>query len=74
MGLKLKIKLAIALLILGLLSAFLFLNRQSVEVDLILASVEMSRAVMILGVFGSGFLFGWILHSVFRVRLPRGND
>lgn len=73
MSFSTKFKLAIAIIILAIFGTFLFLNREEVDVNLIVGSIKMSRAVMVLAVFGSGFLLGRIFRSVFRVKLPKGD-
>lgn len=71
MKFKTKFKIVIAAIIVALLVTFLVLNRQQVDVDLIFATVAMSRAVLVLGIFLIGFLLGWIAHSLFKFRIPK---
>jgi uncharacterized integral membrane protein len=60
---KTKIKIGVAVAAVALLVVFMVLNRQVVELNLILGTVEMPRSVMLFCVLGIGFLLGWVTCS-----------
>lgn len=70
MSFRTKFKVGIAFFILAILVAFLVLNRQPVDVNLIVGSLTVSSAVLIFAIFILGFLLGWIFHSIFKVKRP----
>jgi uncharacterized integral membrane protein len=54
-------KIWIVLVVLGLLGIFVFQNTRVVEVRFLFWKLEMSRALMLLGVLVTGLLAGWML-------------
>ncbi|MFT7172110.1 MAG: putative integral membrane protein [Paracoccaceae bacterium] len=65
MNLKTKIKLGSAISLVILLAVFIGMNMQPVEVDFLIAKVEIRRSLMILITFLIGLFSGWALHSAF---------
>ncbi len=64
-------KVAVALIVAGLLVVFTAQNYQVVELRFLIWHVEMSRAILIFGVFAAGLLSGWLVSSVSsRKHLP----
>ena len=63
-----KLKLGAVMLLLLTLFTFAVLNRQTVELSLILATIEMPRSLMIFSVLGIGFMTGWLANSLIRRR------
>lgn len=63
-----KISLGVGVTVLGLLAAFVVINREPTEVNFIVGTFVVSRALLVLGFFAAGFLTGWLTHSVFRIR------
>ena len=63
-------KAVIGFIIISIIVAFVFLNREETEVNLIVTSIKMSRAVLVLMIFILGFLVGWLLRSIFNVKVP----
>lgn len=55
-----RAKLWAALLLAGLLMVFTVQNYEVVEVRFLFWSVEMSRAIMVFGVFATGMVLGWL--------------
>lgn len=75
MTIKTKMKAFVGFIIIAILVTFVILNREQTEVNLIVASITMSRAVLVLMIFVLGFLLGWILRSIFNVKIPfKAND
>lgn len=69
MELRTKVNIVVASVALVILITFMILNRQVVELNLMIARVEMPRSVMLIGVLILGFLMGWIARAlVFRKR------
>ncbi|MEX2579223.1 MAG: hypothetical protein WD342_09200 [Verrucomicrobiales bacterium] len=64
-----KVQLAFGLIIVAFLVVFLVLNRASTEVDLIVGTIVMSRALLVLGFFSAGFVVGWVTRSIVKIRL-----
>jgi uncharacterized integral membrane protein len=65
---KTKWKLAIVGVFTVLLGIFLLLNREMIEVNLIIGTIEIRRWVMLMATFLFGLSAGWILHSFFLFR------
>lgn len=63
-----KISLGVGATVLGLLAVFVVINREPTEVNFIVGTFVVSRALLVLGFFAAGFLTGWLTHSVFRIR------
>tara|TARA_R110002096_G_scaffold104771_20_gene230778 strand:+ start:6063 stop:6341 length:279 start_codon:yes stop_codon:yes gene_type:complete len=63
-----KIKVGIAVLVFALLGTFVALNTQTVELNLIVAKLNMSRSLLIIAVFLAGALVGWIGRSFGSLR------
>ncbi len=59
-------KLWVVLVLLALLGIFVLQNTRVVEVRFLFWRVEMSRALMLLGVLGTGLVVGWLLGTVRR--------
>jgi putative membrane protein len=57
-------KLVTALIVAGLLVVFTAQNYQVVELRFLIWRLEMSRAILIFGVFAAGILSGWLVSSV----------
>ena len=75
MTIKTNMKAAVGFIIISIIVAFVFLNREETEVNLIVTSIKMSRAVLVLMIFVLGFLVGWLLRSVVSVKMPfKSND
>lgn len=58
-----KIKLGVAGLLTLLLAIFIFLNTQTIEVNLIIAKIEIRRSIMIISAFAIGVFTGWAMKS-----------
>lgn len=63
-----KISLGVGLALVGLLAVFLVINRETTEVNFIVGTFVVSRALLVLGFFAAGFLTGWLAHSLFKFR------
>lgn len=63
-----NIKVALALTLALLLLVFTAQNYQSVEVRMLFWKVEMSRSLLMLGMFASGLGAGWLVASIRRVH------
>lgn len=59
-----NLKLAIALIVAGLLVIFMIQNYQVVELRFLFWELEMSRAILFFAVFAAGMLSGWLISSV----------
>ena len=57
-------KLALALILVGLLVLFAVQNYEVVQIRLMFWSLEMSRALLLFLVFATGVGLGWILRSL----------
>lgn len=55
------VKLALGATLIGLLVAFIFQNMAVVELQLLFWSVGVRRSLMILSVFTTGIIIGWLL-------------
>lgn len=66
-----KLKLALTLVLVAILVVFVVLNNAVVEVNLIVARVEMKLALLIIAVLLLGFLLGWLFKSLLALR-PKG--
>jgi uncharacterized integral membrane protein len=74
MTLQKKAKLAGASLAGVLFVAFAFLNRESIEVSLIIAKVTMPLSAMLVAVFLTGLGVGWVGQSLFRAPPKKLDD
>ena len=63
-----KIRLVIAIILLAVTAVFVFLNMESVEVNLVFAKVQMKLALLIISVLFLGFLLGWLFKSLLVIR------
>lgn len=63
-----KVSLGVGATLLCLLAAFLLTNRQPTEVNFLVGTFVVSRALLVLGFFAAGFLAGWLAHSLFLFR------
>jgi uncharacterized integral membrane protein len=61
-------KLWTVVVLLGLLGIFALQNTQLVQVRFLFWKIEMSRALVLLGVLGSGLVAGWLLGTLRRGR------
>ena len=61
-------KLWTVVVLLGLLGIFALQNTQLVQVRFLFWKIEMSRALVLLGVLGSGLVAGWLLGTLGRGR------
>ena len=59
-----KFNLIIAGVFLVLLIIFMVANRQVVELNFLLAQVQMPRSVLLIGVLLIGFLVGWVVRTM----------
>ena len=59
-------KLWVGLALVGVLGIFVLQNTQVVEVKLLVWRVEMSRALLLLGIFVAGLGLGWLLGTLRR--------
>ena len=59
-------KLWVAIVLMGLLGVFALQNTQVVEVRFLVWRLSMSRALMVLGVLGTGVAAGWLLATLRR--------
>lgn len=57
-------KVVVALIVAGLLVVFTVQNYQVVELRFLIWQIEMSRAILMFGVFAAGILSGWLISSV----------
>ncbi len=62
-----KIKLAISLLLAILAFIFISQNTETVRVDFLVWSVEMSLVVLVFIILGTGIIIGWLLNSYLRL-------
>jgi len=65
---KSKVNLVLALVIVALSAVFIVLNMETVQVNLIFATVEMKLALLIIAVLCLGFLLGWLFKSLLVLR------
>ena len=65
---NLRIKGAVAAVLISLLVVFLVLNTEAIEVNFIIGKLEIRRSVMILTTFFIGLFAGWCLKSFFTVK------
>ncbi len=63
-----KVKLAVAIVLAAFLLIFALQNFQVVELRFLVWKLEMSRALMILGVFGGGVAVGSLVSNIRRIR------
>ncbi len=57
---------ALLIVLVGLVLVFAVQNVANVEVQFLIWSMAMPRAILIAVVFALGVLIGWILHSLYR--------
>jgi uncharacterized integral membrane protein len=62
-----KVKLAISLLLAFLAFIFISQNTETVSVDFLAWSVEMSLVVLVFIILGTGIIIGWLLNSYLRL-------
>ena len=74
MTIRTKIKIGISFGIVAILLAFIVLNRDPIEINLIIGTVETSAAVLVIAVFVLGLLLGWLIRSFLQVRKPKTED
>lgn len=67
-------KLILAAVLFGLLLIFMAQNYEVVALRFLFWQVEMSRAVMILGVLAGGVVIGWSLSGLTRLTRKRGGS
>ena len=58
--------------LIGLVVIFVLQNTQVVEVQFLLWTVSMSRALMLIGTLAIGLIGGWLLTFPKRGELPKG--
>ncbi len=63
-SLRTKIKIAVAVLAIAGIATFILINMEVIEINLLVARIEVRRSIMILGVFAVGFIFGWVVKSL----------
>lgn len=66
-------KLIFSLILIGLAVLFVVQNVAVVEIQFIIWSLSLSRAILIFLVLSIGIIIGWLLHS-FMLHAPKKND
>jgi len=66
-----KIKLGICLLLSLLAFVFIAQNAESVQVNFIIWSIDMSLVLLVFIMLGAGVVIGWFLHSYLRFARNR---
>lgn len=61
-----KIKLGISLVLAFLVFVFISQNTESVRVEFLFWSVEMTIVLLVFIILGTGIIIGWLLHSYLR--------
>lgn len=73
-----KVQFSAAIVMLALVIVFVILNRDTTEVNFLFGEFTVSRAWLVLGFSGSGFIVGWLAHSLLahlnRARKSRSPD
>lgn len=58
-----NLKLLLSLTLIGLAVLFVVQNVAIVEIQFLVWSISLSRAILIFGVLAVGIIIGWLLHS-----------
>ena len=66
-----KIKLGISLILAFIVFVFISQNTETVSVNLLAWSVEMSLVLLVFIILGTGIIIGWLLNSYLRFMRNR---